>query len=349
MKKHPLLYILLSAVLVFSCKPQVPDEFIQPDEFESILYDFHLADAIAEDENTGDTDAFSLSLNRNAVLKKHGISQAEFDSSLVYYVRHADRLHKIYENLSKRLSDEALTLGASANDISRYGDLKSARDTSNLWNGITSCVLTTQTPYNVMSFEIPADSSYHKGDKIIFSFKTDFIYKSGTREGRALLAVEYKNDSIASRNISISANNDYSIMVADDNHKGIKAIRGFIYLYDKNKKEYSNELRLMSVYKIRLVRMRDRGNATSPQGATNVSSSSDSLKHNDGGAQPPQRSVFKQSGIQQNTVTGNDEIRELMPQTKRKIIPVSGMMNRNSNHQTFKKSSVNSMRTTKKN
>lgn len=348
MKRHPLPYILLSVILMFSCKPQVPNKFIQPDEFESILYDFHLADAMAEDENTGETDAFSMSLNRNAVLKKHDITQAEFDSSLVYYVRHADRLHKIYENLSKRLSDEALTLGASANDISRYGDLKSARDTSNLWRGITSCVLTTQTPYNVMAFEIPADSSYHKGDKIIFSFKTDFIYKSGTREGRALLAIEYKNDSIGSRNISISSNNDYSIMVSDDNHKGIKAIRGFVYLYDKNKNEYSNELRLMSIYNIRLVRMRDRGEAT-PFKTNNATVGSDSMKSHDVTAPSSPKDVYKQTGVEQKSITGNEDVRRLLPQTQHKIISVPEMMHKNSGRQTFKKSQVSDMRKTKQN
>ena len=39
--------LLLLFALVFSCKPQVPDEYIQPDEFEDILYDFHLADGMA--------------------------------------------------------------------------------------------------------------------------------------------------------------------------------------------------------------------------------------------------------------------------------------------------------------
>ena len=41
MKTVRIVPLLLLFALVFSCKPQVPDEYIQPDEFEDILYDFH--------------------------------------------------------------------------------------------------------------------------------------------------------------------------------------------------------------------------------------------------------------------------------------------------------------------
>ena len=48
MKRYTLLYMFLSLLLMLSCKPQVPGKYIQPDDFEDLLYDFHLADAMAE-------------------------------------------------------------------------------------------------------------------------------------------------------------------------------------------------------------------------------------------------------------------------------------------------------------
>lgn len=75
---------LLLLVLMFSCKPQVPDEYIQPDEFEDILYDFHLADGMANSNSESADVPYDVTLYRQAVLRKYGITQAEFDSSLVY-------------------------------------------------------------------------------------------------------------------------------------------------------------------------------------------------------------------------------------------------------------------------
>lgn len=256
MKKFAHFLFISILLLLSSCKPQVPGKYIQPDEFEDILYDWHLADAMSSVKEDADSGQYYLALYRQAVLRKHGISQAEFDSSLVYYTRHADRLHKIYENLSMRFSDEALALGASANDISRYGDMTSARDTSNLWAGVPACVLTSTAPYNVMTFSIDADSTYRKGDKIILSFNCDFIYKSGMRNGVALLAVQFNNDSVASSVAHISSNMNYSVTVSDDNGKGIKTVRGFFYLSDGGVEDAKSDLRLLFIDRIRMVRMR---------------------------------------------------------------------------------------------
>lgn len=258
MKNNICLLFISLLLIMFSCKPQVPGKYLQPDEFEDILYDYHLADAMVDNNGTNEAK-YQTTLYRQAVLKKYGITQAEFDSSLVYYVRHADRLHKIYENLSKRLSDEALALGASANDISQYGDMTSAKDTSNMWRGVPSCVLMPDAPYNTMSFEINADSTYHNGDKLIFSFNSNFIFKDGVRDGVAMLAIQFKNDSIASTVIHLSSNSSYSLTVSDTENNGIKAIRGFIYLNKSTFEQSNNSLSLMSISNIRLIRMRNNG------------------------------------------------------------------------------------------
>lgn len=276
MKNHTYFLLISLLLIIFSCKPQVPGKYIQPDDFEDILYDYHLADAIVNNDGT-DEKKYELTLYRQAVLKKYDITQAEFDSSLVYYVRHADRLHKIYENLSKRLSDEALALGATANDISKYGDLASVKDTSNMWRGVSSCILMPQAPYNTMSFDITADSTYHKGDKLIFSFNSNFIFKDGTRDGVAMLAVQFKNDSIGSSVIHMSSNNNYSITVADTRNNGIKAIRGFIYLNKPYSNQANNSLNLMAINKIKLVRMRNNNSNPASSGNSSSVNSKDSM------------------------------------------------------------------------
>lgn len=260
-------FIMLLA-LCFSCKPQVPDEYLQPDEFEDVLYDYHLADAMADNGDNADNESYDVVLYRQAVLRKYGITQAEFDSSLVYYMRHADRLHKIYENLSKRFEDDAMALGASANDIRQFGDMKSVRDTSNLWRGVPSAMFLPKAPYNVMTFDITADSTYQKGDKLIFSFNCDFVYKEGGKNAIALLAVQFKNDSVASSTVRMSSNSNYSVTVSDGAMLGIKSIKGFIYLDNRTLRrepEGGNNLKLMFVNNIRLVRLRNKGNATNVQ------------------------------------------------------------------------------------
>lgn len=257
-------FVLLA---IFSaCKPKVPKQYLQPDEFEDILYDYHLADAMAENAGTDGDASYDAVLYRQAVFRKYGITQAEFDSSLVYYMRHADKFHKVYENLAERFENEAMALGASANDIRRYGDMKSASDTTNMWVGVPSAMFMPVAPYNVMSFELPADSTYHEGDRLILSFNCNFLDRGSSRYGVALLALQFKNDSVASNTVRMSGNSNYSVTVADGAGKGIKAVRGFFYLGENSRREDSDRgINLMFVNNIRLVRM--RGSVAKPTGS----------------------------------------------------------------------------------
>lgn len=44
--------IFLLLLSLYGCKPQVPDEYIQPNQFEDILYDYHLAIAMGNQQTS---------------------------------------------------------------------------------------------------------------------------------------------------------------------------------------------------------------------------------------------------------------------------------------------------------
>ena len=59
--------------------------------------------------------------------------KAEFDSSLVYYYKRADRFVDIYTKVSERLEEQALLLGATEGEIGKYASLNATGDTANIW------------------------------------------------------------------------------------------------------------------------------------------------------------------------------------------------------------------------
>ena len=80
--KHSSLYIFV-LMLAAACTPSVPKQYIQPGEMEDILFDYHVAQAMSKTTGSGDYE-YNKQLYIDAVLKKYGISEADFDSSLVY-------------------------------------------------------------------------------------------------------------------------------------------------------------------------------------------------------------------------------------------------------------------------
>lgn len=251
--------VLVLSVVLFAlsaCKPQVPSDYIQPGDMEDILYDYHVAQCMVEEDvnDAGTTTAMLQMAYRSAVLRKHGVSEAEFDSSLVYYMRHTERLHAIYKNLATRLTNEAQSLGATASDINRFGALTAEGDTANIWIGDKSLVLSPYVPFNQYSFSVKADTAFHKRDQIMLQFRSQFIYQDGMRDGTAYLAIVYSNDSVATQNCRITSDTQHTIQLSDDKELGIKEVKGFFYLGNGQDPSLST-LKLMCISDIRLIRM----------------------------------------------------------------------------------------------
>lgn len=282
------LVVIMGLLLVVSCKPSVPSQIIQPGKMGDILYDYHLASGMAQ---ISGNDSVNTIKYRAGVLKKYGYTSVQFDSSMVYYMRHTEELKHIYEDLSKRLGDEAIALGASANAVNRFGSVTATGDTANVWNGESAMVLTPQKPFNLNSFSMAADSTFHKGDNMILDFDTQFIFQDGMRDGVVVLAVKFGNDSIATQNMHISSASHFSLSIRDDKKLGIKEVRGFFMLNkSQDPGDNATTLKLMIISNIKLYRLHQskvNANANRTNSDSIKTSSNDSAKSNSGKPMPP--------------------------------------------------------------
>lgn len=240
-------------LVLAACKPGTPSRYIQPGDMEDILYDYHIGQAIAQMEDGSlEQRNFDRTVNMAAVLKKHGVTKAEFDSSLVYYYTHADRFQKMYKRIAERLSDEALKLGASEGEVERYATVGLNGDTANIWAGNRTAVFMPYAPYNRQTFRQEADSTYHKGDSFMLNLMVDFMYQSGTKDAVVCLVARLENDSIVSRvnHISVSGVNQLRLNI--DDQYAVKELFGYFYLGKGN--DQSTTLKLMFLKDIQLIR-----------------------------------------------------------------------------------------------
>lgn len=244
------------ASLFQSCKPSLPSDVLSEGKMEEILYDYHLTQAAAEIERLSSADMYAYRL---AVLRKHGVTQAQFDSSMVYYTRHTELLQKVYENLYDRLNKEAVSLGATVTELEKFGDQSAKGDTANIWNGASAMVLPAIDPFNYSSFSMAADTSFHKGDRFLLEFDTKFLIQDGIRNGIALLAIQFANDSVTSQIVRPQNSQHYSLMVEDRDSLGIKKVSGYMMFNNPGDLSASKTtFKLMIVQNIRLIKMHVR-------------------------------------------------------------------------------------------
>lgn len=280
MKKLMICLVAVMALLfcVSSCKPSLPSGVLSKGKMTDILYDYHLALAMAHMDDNGDKGQ-SLAY-REAVLRKHDVTSAEFDSSMVYYMRHTELLEDVYKDLTDRYNNEITAMGGSAKEGGEFANLSATGDTANVWNLATSMVFMPVKPFNSTSFNIKVDSTFHKGDRLMLDFDAQFIYQDGMRNGVAMLAVQFGNDSIAQRTIMIQSTQHYSVELSDADSLGIKSVKGyFMLMNDDNGTGVSSQttLKLMFLEHIKLIRMHPLKPVAAPAGSAS-SASSDSLR-----------------------------------------------------------------------
>ena len=164
-------------VALVACKPGLPKGVMSESKMVDILYDYHLAQSMPTQY---DQDGKELVRQDNftymqAVFKKHGITEAEFDTSMVFYCGDMKRLNAIFNRVSLRLERDASALGVTSGPRDIYAGLKAFGDTANVWSGRQLYAVKDNSFDNIQSWEILCDSSWLQSDDVMWRFKTNQI------------------------------------------------------------------------------------------------------------------------------------------------------------------------------
>ena len=276
---HRAIIFLVLGLLFFACKPTIPGDAIQPDDMEDLLYDYYVAQGINSDYSQG-TD-YRLQYNYGLVFKKYGVTEAQFDSSMVYYYNHLEDLYKIYERVQKRLSEDALKLGASSSEVERYMTHSLSGDTADIWTARRHQILFPQSPYNIYQFSLKADTACHSNDSYMLTFGCSFLVQSGSRNATALLSVVYENDSIITQSISVPLMGIAKVNIPICSLRP-KEFKGYLYMGMRQGQDNDNDMCMFMADHIQLIRFHHPElSATEAQtdADKNASLTTDTIRH----------------------------------------------------------------------
>lgn len=252
--KRALPLVLLLLILFAACDDH-PQNVLSRGKMEDVLYDYHIMQGIVNDLPAEEREAKGQDY-MNAVFEKHGITEAQFDSSIVYYNRHTKDLHKIYSNLKERYTavNEEIQLVNGNNDMMAI--FSTGGDTTNLWNSTKLLTLRNKELLNKESFTIHADTSFRRRDQFILTLSPVFIkerredYDINLHVGLSVLYASGKHIG-TTRVINNDGTQQLTLQISND--EDIKSITGFFYY--KGKKESRN---LCLIDNISLIRMHEK-------------------------------------------------------------------------------------------
>lgn len=229
--------LLLSAAFMMGCGKEVPRNVIQPGRMENILYDYHLS--IAMSNNLSYSENYQREVYKNSVFDKYHITEAEFDSSMVWYTRHTEELAAIYKNLGERFRKEKkqvqnlLAVRENKPAVSLPGD------TIDVWYDRKLYWLTDVPLADKITFEIPADSNFKPKDAFVWSVDYTFL-SEGRRKAIMGFNLLFDNDSVTGRVQDITQSGLQTLYIKPDSAYSIKSVNGFIYYQDNDSLKINN-------------------------------------------------------------------------------------------------------------
>lgn len=162
--KHILLpFVILLALAFTQC--QKPSDILGKKKMTEITKDMLITEAYIEREYLPDSIARKYYAN---VLKQHHVSQAEYDSSLIWYSKNAHRLGEIYDRVQIELTDSKAVVDTFLSDSTYLHRLR-YKPMESLWGADDRFVIPHQLKLWTYQKEIDFEGDEAASDTLVWS------------------------------------------------------------------------------------------------------------------------------------------------------------------------------------
>ena len=265
--------LLLLVLSLISCD-KTPRGVLSVNDMAELIADLQLADAYIENHSSEFENDSSKLIIKQSVLKKHGITREEYDTSLVWYAHNMDDyikahdkaiglLKERYDKLDNKpggADEQMLAAGEDQQNGPTHNvapgtvptpmpgrhhkqlgtDVKN--DTVDLWQGRRTYTLTSGAKRGFITFDLPPDANKRSGDRYQLGYK---LYR-GASEFKVSLSVDYTDGSTAQ--IARGTNSDgwVTIDLQTDTARKVRRIYGYVsYDVKRGHVAYVDSLSLM--------------------------------------------------------------------------------------------------------
>lgn len=224
--KVMLLSVIIPSVMC-SCD-STPEGVLGKSDMADVLVDIHKGEVVIDYErNRYNTDSMKM-LMQESVYRKHGVTSAEVDSSLVWYGRHIEDYIDVYDDVIDRIENE-LASGRGQVQVFAEGD------SIDVWPGVSHYRIDPSIPSNVLSFTVIPDANCRVGDNYMLQFKVvnNSQYPAAVRGN---IYAEYGDSLLEARSSAMNPDGWFRLRFVSDSTLQITKIAGSI-IFDLTDKE----------------------------------------------------------------------------------------------------------------
>ncbi len=233
---------MAACLLLAGCSSR-PGYVLSESKMSSVLADMHMAESVVEmSPSRFGNDSLKMLL-KQSVYAAHGITQEDFDTSLVWYGHHMDKYIDVLDKEIALLEERDRKAGAQA----REAGMSMAGDSVDLWSGSPYLVLSDRYPSMAVPFEVAIDDNCEPGDRYTWRIK---VIDNERPNINWIIAANYADSTIEvlTANTMLAGWNEVTFIT--DSTRTLTALRGqFLPVLEDNENT-------MYVDSIQLVRKR---------------------------------------------------------------------------------------------
>ncbi len=225
-----ILLLLLTSLLMVACTSR-PNGVLSKKEMINLLVEIHKSEAYVQVHNGQFHNDSLKRVMEQSIYERYGVTKEEVDSSLSWYVHHADEYVKIYDGVIAELSDQSVNLHSK--NVKENDALMENGDSVNIWESAPVRLLSQKLGLKYVAFDVTSDPTFKRGDLFRLNF-----HIAGYRDANVMIGVDYVDGSYGYMNRSTHEDGRHSIDFQTDSTKNIKRIYGMMTLTSLNYNEF---------------------------------------------------------------------------------------------------------------
>ena len=220
-----IIFVVVIILLFTACNVR-PKGVLNQNDMINVLTDLHKLDGSMTAKGLPYDQLDKKNEYYVSVLSKYGITQAEFDSSLVWYSKNPKNFDKIYDQVIVQLTD--LQKNINKGKYHPVDSVELAKIKVNIWNKRTKYVLTKDSARTHLNFDIP-DHNFMLGDVYILRFKQRITPEDSSKNKLIRFQINYVNGRV--RGVIKKSYNDgltrrFTLRISSIHPSKIKSISG---------------------------------------------------------------------------------------------------------------------------
>lgn len=210
-----LIPVAASLMLGMTACRQVPAEVIPPDRMAELMADVHIGEAVVEDNSRVYSSDSMKMLMKQSVYRRHGVTDEQVDTSMVWYGHHIDKYMEVYDKTISILEDRIAEAEKSGARTKLAVTTSADGDSVNIWQGLRTQRFTTDMASDIIRFHHTTDRNWERGDRFTLNAKM-----ADTRSPMTMdIAVEYNDGTTEYSSASFSGDGMHSLEIVLDSVK----------------------------------------------------------------------------------------------------------------------------------